>query len=225
MPDKSEESLNVALFELQALAGLGKGHRETLEEIARAGVGVLKAEAAGVYVVDEAAREFVFEAIVGGGGKRLEGYRMPLTEGIPGLVLLTGQPQIITQDPKLPKEIVKLTDFQPKEVLCVPLVSDGKIIGVLGFYNRKTSRHFNLKDLETATAFASIGAIVVSHSLRHRDVVAKAEALAERHPELAGANRLASLVKDLAFRGPDEQALCISVLEALTDYLTKRSPR
>ncbi len=220
---EEKRQLESAWFELQS-ANPKKDHREVLEEIARAGVDVLRAEAAGVYVIDFETEELVFEAVIGGGGPTLQSYRMPLGQGIPGLVAATGQAYIVANaetDGRVARPVVEVTGYQPRSVLCVPMFFQSRVIGALGFYDKQAEGGFAQGDISVASAFASIASQVLGHSLLRDKSAHSANGVAP----LAQASHLVELVSQLAFSGEAEMRLCIQILGALSEYARSQKTR
>lgn len=214
---EEKRQLESAWFELLS-ANPKKDRREVLEEIARAGVDVLRAEAAGVYVIDFETEELVFEAVIGGGGPTLQSYRMPLGQGIPGLVAATGQAYIVANaetDGRVAKPVVEVTGYRPRSVLCVPMFFESRVIGVLGFYDKQAEDGFAQGDISVASAFASIASQVLGQSLLRDNAARSAEGVAP----LAQAARLVELVSQLAFSGEAEMRLCTQILGAFSEYV------
>jgi transcriptional regulator with GAF, ATPase, and Fis domain len=110
-----------------------------LKNILRSAVEVVGASAGSLLLLDPIADELVFEVIEGGGGEALEKRRMRKDKGIAGWVVTNRQPLIVqdvSQDDRFYKEILTDIDFQTTSLICVPLMTKGRIIGVLQILNK-----------------------------------------------------------------------------------------
>jgi len=90
------------------------------------------------------------------------------TEGIIGWVLAAGRALIADDLSRLPQEIARDDDGQPADhellqppLLCAPLRSRGRSIGVINLSNKAFGRPFTAQDLKLAQAVASTAAVFI----------------------------------------------------------------
>jgi GAF domain-containing protein len=172
-------------------------------EVARA---IFAAKASSVLLLDEAANELVFEAVVGEGEERLLGVRFPAGTGVAGWVLATRTPLVIEdvrRDPRFAKDVAEGTGYVPEGLMAVPLLHEERALGVLEVLDRKTK--FTLEEMELLGLFAAQAAIALELLQRAREaeaalagdsrlaVVARVAAALERREDEAGARLLTAL--------------------------------
>ena len=58
------------------------------------------------------------------------------------------------------------SDFSTANIICVPLVARGKVIGVLQVLNKTSGEQFNLADHEVLMAFAAQSATAIENAVR-----------------------------------------------------------
>jgi diguanylate cyclase (GGDEF)-like protein len=100
---------------------------------------LIPCEAWSMLMVDEEKQELVFELALGGKGKEVSAFRVKMGEGIAGWVAQTGQPVIVNdvkRDPRFAQRFDSETRFQTRSMLCAPLISRGRTIGVVQVINR-----------------------------------------------------------------------------------------
>ena len=100
---------------------------------------LVPSEAWSLLLVDEERSQLVFEAALGAQGKDISSARLALGEGVAGWVAKHGKPAIINdvrKDKRFSPRFDKKSRFQTRSVLCAPLVSRGRIIGVVQVLNR-----------------------------------------------------------------------------------------
>ena len=100
---------------------------------------LIPSEAWSMLMVDEEKQELVFELALGGKGKEVSAFRVKMGEGIAGWVAQTGQPVIVNdvkRDPRFAQRFDSETRFQTRSMLCAPLISRGRTIGVVQVINR-----------------------------------------------------------------------------------------
>jgi len=112
-------------------------------------------------LLDEERSELYFEISVGQAAKQLKQVRMKLGEGIAGWVAQNGKP-LITEDaytdPRFAAWVDAQTGFRTRSVACVPLMSKGKVLGVIELLNvdQKTRSERQIELLQALADFVAI---------------------------------------------------------------------
>ena len=219
---------------------------DALYHIVETATEVLDAAAAALFLVDEEAGDLVFQVALGGRAEEVKQFRLELGHGFAGWVAATGQPIAVAeaeQDERFAREIALAVDYMPKTVLCVPLVLEYRVIGVLELLDKAGGVPFSARDMETLGRFANLAARTIdesrlTHDMRHlfrsllKDLSqgSKLEPQAERfadqaaeYGENADAIRLAGLIHDLCSRGESARRLALEVLTSLNRYFATTS--
>ena len=180
--------------------------RELLRSVVEVARAIFRARASSVLLLDEAANELVFEAVVGEGEETLLGQRFPAGTGVAGWVLATRTPLVIEdvrRDPRFAKDVAEDTGYVPEGLMAVPLRSDERALGVLEVLDRQAK--FTLQEMELLGLFAAQAAIALDLLQRAREaeaalggdgrlaVVARVAAALEGREDEAGARLLAAL--------------------------------
>jgi HD-GYP domain-containing protein (c-di-GMP phosphodiesterase class II) len=137
----------------------------------------LKATASSVLLFDETTQDLYFEAATGEAGKKLKKMRLGAQSsqsGISAWVAHNGQPAIINdvnQDPRFNPQVDETTGFVTQSIICVPLIVNRKIIGVLEVINKKDGSGFSNEDLETLRSVASTAAIALDNTKLHQSLL------------------------------------------------------
>ncbi|WP_208607769.1 PP2C family protein-serine/threonine phosphatase [Paenibacillus pectinilyticus] len=119
---------------------------------------IMNAEASSVILVDEEKGELFFDLALGAKGDEVREIRLKIGEGIAGWVAQTGKSVKIddaAQDERWSSKVAKRVDYPTRNMLCVPLVSKGKIIGVLQVLNKRGEAPFTDRDLQLLESIAS----------------------------------------------------------------------
>jgi len=117
-------------------------------------------------LVDEESEELFFAIVVGEARDKLKDVRLKLGEGIAGWVAQHGQPLITEnayQDPRFAKWVDQRTGFETKSMVCLPLISKGRTLGVIELLNTVRGR-FSERDIELLAALADFTAIAVENA-------------------------------------------------------------
>jgi diguanylate cyclase (GGDEF)-like protein len=128
---------------------------------------LIPSEAWSLLMVDEEKNELVFEAALGAKGDDVSSYRLKMGEGVAGWVAQTGKPAIVNDTGKDPRFTVRVdtrTDFATRSILCAPLVSRGRTIGVLEIINKRDGR-FTRADLELMLTLVEPAAIALENAI------------------------------------------------------------
>ncbi|MGB3341025.1 MAG: diguanylate cyclase [bacterium] len=154
---KAMASLKQKIQELQTLNEIVQAissslkPKEILRIIMEKTADIIKAEGWSVLLLDQEHGELVFEAAAGEAGKKLLGLRLKIGQGVAGWVARYGQSLIVsdvTKDPRFYSGVDKKTKFITKSILCVPMRSRDKIIGVVEVVNKIGGEPFTPADLE-----------------------------------------------------------------------------
>jgi len=153
---------------------------ELLTLIMNAAAEVMNTEAASLLMLDEESQELSFKVALGDKGAGLvEKSRVKVGEGIVGHVA-KGNKSLIVNDTKSDKRFAKRFDkstgFQSEAIICVPVRSKGKVIGVLEALNPIGRKIFTKDDLELFEAFAEQAAIAIEKAQLHAEIVKQEKA-------------------------------------------------
>jgi GAF domain-containing protein len=226
-------------------------HSRLLELIVETAAQVIAANAASLFLIDEDTEELVFAVALGGKAEEVKNLRIPLGHGIAGLVAASGQPMAISDaqsDPRQASDIAESTGYRPESILCVPLLYDEQVIGVLELLDKQGAPSFSPEDMEALWMFGNQAAVAIEQSRTNRNLAGLlGQALAsladptgdEQHrrqqrtadftTRLSGdddfrrAVELAELVAEIARQGAAETGACRTILQSFADYLRGRA--
>lgn len=150
------------LVEVSGLIASITGYDELLRAILEVSRRVMRAEAASLFLVDEAG-----DALQLALSSQADGHfvsrpiRVPKGRGIAGWVFERGESLLIPDayaDERFYKEADRQTGFRTRSILCAPLKRDGALIGVLQVLNPREKAAFEAEDLEGFEAYANLTA-------------------------------------------------------------------
>jgi GAF domain-containing protein len=193
-------------------------HAALLGSIVQVARAIFHARAASVLLLDEAAGELVFEAVVGEGEDTLVGQRFPASKGIAGWVLNTRQPLVladVTADPRFSADTAASTGYVPRGIMAVPLLHGEEALGVLEVLDRPADARFSMEEVDLLGLFGIQAAAALALIRRAR---LAASALGDGGGDLRALGRIASR---LAERGDDRTVAAF--LESL-DALLAQAP-
>jgi diguanylate cyclase (GGDEF)-like protein len=128
---------------------------------------LIPSEAWSMLLVDEERQELTFELALGEKGKDVASFRVKMGEGVAGWVAQTGQPAIVNDaagDPRFSAKFDSQTQFRTRSILCAPLISRGRTIGVVEIINRRGGR-FTRADLQLLMTLVEPCAIAIENAL------------------------------------------------------------
>ena len=118
-------------------------------------------------LVDEERNDLFFEIVVGKEASRIKGMRLKMGEGIAGWVAKEGIPLFVPdvrKDKRFTNRIDRATNFTTRSIICVPLKSKGKILGVIELVNEMEERPFTDEDMLILTTLADYAAIAIENA-------------------------------------------------------------
>lgn len=227
-------------------------HSRLLEIVVSTAVQVIAARSGSLFLIDEEAKDLVFEVAIGPAAQEAKKYRVPLGHGIAGMVALTGQPMAIADVPRdgqFAFDIANSIDYIPQSILCVPLYYDDRIIGALELLDKIDVPSFRPEDMDALGLFANIAAIAIAQSQAYHDqqtiLVSFLRSFGEMEPErrqrlsdqaLSFSNwvqtenpinaigcELALLVRELIESGEQESEMCKSILQGIVTNIRSRN--
>ena len=138
-----------------------------LEMIMEKSKEVMDAEASSLMLLDEETQELVFNVATGEKGAALREVRLPLGRGIAGWVAQNREALLVPdayQDPRFNRDADKMSGFRTRSILCVPLMMQERILGVVQVLNPNFKDSFAEKDRDTFTSFADNAAIAIENA-------------------------------------------------------------
>jgi GAF domain-containing protein len=193
--------------------------RELLASIVDVARAIFGAKAASVAVLDEAAGDFVFEAVAGEGEGELVGTRFRAGQGLAGAAAATGEPMVIDDlrgDRRFARDVAADTGYVPDAMMVAPLLRGERTLGVLSVLDRQRLRP-GLDDLHLLEAFAGQAAQALELSEAARRAAALLEGDGDRPEELAAV--APALRRLLATEDPERRAAGLALLGALDGLL------
>jgi putative nucleotidyltransferase with HDIG domain len=184
------------LMEMSALVSSTLDSREIRKRAIEAATRLVDAETGSLLLVDHKTGDLFFEVALGDKGDALREIRLPKGQGIAGSVAESGQPIIIhdvQSDPRFFKTADEKSFFKTKSMLCVPVMTKERTIGVLEVIN-KNEGLFDEEDKEGLCALASQVAVAVENAnlykqlkeTFHETAQALAETIEKRDPYTGG---------------------------------------
>ena len=138
---------------------------------------VMRAEAATLMLVDDAAQELVYEVALGEkGGQIKKMFRLKLGQGVAGWVAQKGESALIedaAKDSRFYSAVDKKSGFKTKSMICVPLKVDEKVIGILQALNPVNKKCFDAADLALFEDFAAQAAVALTQARWHESQLQK----------------------------------------------------
>jgi PAS domain S-box-containing protein len=122
---------------------------------------------------DDRTDELVFRIGLGEHGDMVQGRGLKVGEGIAGWVAQHGTPLIVPnvqEDPRFHGEVDIATGFRTKSMLCVPLKTRDRVLGVIQVMNGVTKPSFTQEDLNLLSAIAMQAATAIENARLLREM-------------------------------------------------------
>lgn len=240
---RAANRLQQALATAASSAELRRGdHMRLLEAIVSTAARVIDASAGSLLLLDAGANELVFQVAVGPGSEQVKQFRVPLGQGIAGFTAATGQALAIadtSQDTRFARQIAEGSGYVPKNLLCVPLILRGDVIGVMELLDKHGGTiPFTPADTAVLSSFGEQAALTIDLSLQvqslerlmisaagaegDEELSAEAKRIAQEAANSPGYDRSLALARQIAAigaAGDREGRLAAAVLQALMNYL------
>jgi HD-GYP domain-containing protein (c-di-GMP phosphodiesterase class II) len=155
---------------------------------------VCQAETSSIWELDEERQELFFRVVRGRAASTIRNLRVPVGEGLVGSVARSGMAEIVNDVVSDPRWRGDSGVFKTRAILTVPLVAEGRVIGVMQLLNPVERELFTEGDLRRMNLFAGILAQPLQNARLHMAqqrqfftmVTALAETLDKRDPYTGG---------------------------------------
>jgi sigma-B regulation protein RsbU (phosphoserine phosphatase) len=147
---------------------------------------ITNAEASSLLIYDEKENNLYFEVALGTGGEAVKKITCNMGEGIAGWVAQNREPLLVPDcyaDERFNPAFDKQSGFRTKSMLCVPMLKDEKLVGVIQVINKKDGKQFTGRDQNLFQILASQCGISIENA-RLTEVQIKQKAL-EKELEMA----------------------------------------
>lgn len=117
-------------------------------------------------MVDEEKEELYFAIAVGDASEALKTVRLKMGEGIAGWVAKHGEPLLVPDvytDPRFAKRIDEMTKWQTHSIICLPLSSKQRVLGVIQLIN-VDMKNFGDHEMLALQALADYAAIAIDNA-------------------------------------------------------------
>lgn len=155
---------------------------------------LLDMEAASLALVNPATGHIVLELAIGGGNEAVKGLRLEPGQGIIGHVIQEGSPLLVPDvraDPRWYADVDRVSGYQTRSVLCVPLRVKGQVIGALEVLNKRDGT-FTAHDQRLLSSLADLAAQCIENARLHEQVQVHASRLQAAYDEVSRLDKLKS---------------------------------
>lgn len=153
---------------------------------------------------DDLSGELRFGAVVGIDNSKVDGIRLNRGEGIAGHVAETGEPLFVAdakKDPRHCGRVDERTGFRTRSILCVPLKTHGKVVGVIEIVNPARKALARWEKLPVLQILADYAAIAIENSRLMAEV--KRKCITDDYTELFNARYLHETLDQLIAKCQD----------------------
>lgn len=140
---------------------------QLLDRIMSSALGSIGAEDGSLLLVDPDTNELAFVVVHGAVREQLVGHRIKMGEGIAGWVAHNRSPVIVANaqlDQRFSARVDKAFNFKTRSVLCVPIMHDHEVKGVIQVLNKKNRQEFNDTDMMLLNVVAQLAADAIARA-------------------------------------------------------------
>ncbi|MFQ5847679.1 MAG: ATP-binding protein [Candidatus Methylomirabilales bacterium] len=145
-------------------------------------VGALMKVEAGSLLLREETGELTFAVVLGERRELVQGLRIAAEEGIAGWVASTGEALVlpdVRKHPLFSSRVDALTGFETRSMLCVPVKTEERVLGVIQLINRIDQTPFGEADLALLSAIANHAATALESARLHDQLLQTNQQLLE----------------------------------------------
>jgi diguanylate cyclase (GGDEF)-like protein len=144
--------------------------RRAMEIVMSKAQALINSEAWSLLLVDEKEQSLSFAISKGEHAGAIQDFKLQIGQGIAGWVVRYRRSTIIndvSRDGRFDARLDRMTGFKTRSILCAPLISRGRIIGVAELVNKRRGR-FTREDLETLKLLVEPGAVAIENAILYK---------------------------------------------------------
>ncbi len=194
--ERLTRQLQQRIQELTVLERIGRSVAAVLDldvllnRIVEASVFVTQADEGFLLLLDEETNELYLRAAKNLGEEHARLQRLRVKDNLLGEVVRSGQPLRLGEEREADGRFKVATGYLVRALLYVPLVTQGRVTGVLSVANRATQRVFSQNDLERLSALADYAVIALENAYLHEALREHAAQIEAAYAELKELSRL-----------------------------------
>jgi signal transduction histidine kinase/CheY-like chemotaxis protein len=188
--------LQQRLKELTVLERIGQSVAAVLDldtllnRIVEASVFIAQADEGFLLLLDDETQELYLRAAKNLGEHQVRLLKLKVTDSLLGQVVRTGKPLRLSSGDSDQNGLKVVTGYLVRALLHVPLIAQGKVVGVLSVHNNKTDRAFSEQDLERLSALAYYAVIALQNAQLHETLKEHAARIETAYAELEELSRV-----------------------------------
>lgn len=138
-----------------------------LDQILLSALSSIRADDGSLMLVDHETEELAFVVVHGQVREKLVGHRIPLGVGVAGWVAQHAEPAIIANvqfDQRFSPRIDQAFQFKTRSMLCVPIMDDDRVLGVIQALNKSNRKEFNQTDLMLLNVVSQLAGTAIARA-------------------------------------------------------------
>ena len=141
-----------------------------LDQILHNAMNVINAQGGSLLIRDDETNELAFVVVHGDIRHELQGYRIGGDVGIAGWVATNREPVVVNkprQDRRFSPQVDEAFSFVTQSLLCVPMATRNKLIGVIQLVNKKNGGEFTDADIALLSILGHVAAMALEDIHQH----------------------------------------------------------
>ncbi len=146
---------------------------DVLQEIMDKVNSILRPKHWSLFLLQKQSQELYFCIAQGDVSDQIRDIRLKMGEGISGWVAQQGKPVLVADvrfDTRFSPRADKVSNFQTKSIICVPMIARGEVLGVIELVNTIDDSEFTSRDLEFLIMIADFAAIAIANARFYRRI-------------------------------------------------------
>ncbi|MGH2536843.1 MAG: sensor histidine kinase [Candidatus Promineifilaceae bacterium] len=187
--------------------------KQLMEMVISAATDLTNTEVASIILLDRVSGELYFAAASGENPPE-QGMVVPLEGSIAGWVVRSGEPIVIDDvqtDARYYERVERSTHFVTRNMVAVPLINKGEVVGVLEAINKGGRVAYSDQDLAILQALASQAAVAIENARLFQQTDLIAEFMHEVKTPLSGLTAAAEMLGRQP--PPEKQAELVEILQ------------
>jgi GAF domain-containing protein len=154
----------LAVEEFFALATRDCNFNDFIRGVLDVFIRAVKSESGSILELDHANQSLFFRTVIGVNADSLINFNIPVGQGVSGHVAESKLPLTVDNVPENTihlKSISKMVGFEPRNLVCIPVLIRGKVYGVVELLNRIGEKNYTSSDLATLNYLSKMASKII----------------------------------------------------------------
>lgn len=163
----------IELLQLSTAINTSLNLSDVLQNIMEVTNKLVRSDASSLLIYNSSEKSLNFSTTTGSKAEEIKQFKLKLGQGIAGWVAEKRKPLLIpdiSKDPRHFQDADDMIDYEPKSMICCPLIFQEQLLGVIQAMNCKKINFFTNEDLTILVTLSQYAVLAIHNAQNHQDI-------------------------------------------------------